>query len=194
MADFGVIADVSLTLTNVLTGALSIFAPAPVAQVHDLQQPISLTPPTLTIFLYDAIEDASARNRPRVRGVAPPNHVTSAKPPMALLLRYLLTPWSPDRPTDQQILGRAMQVLYDNAILSGPQLAGGLAGTDQALKVTLTPLSLEERTRVWNAVQKPYRLSVAYEVRVVNLDTEVVDRLHPVANRDLSYSEGAGNL
>jgi Pvc16 N-terminal domain len=192
--DFAVIADVSLTLENVLTSALSVLAPAPLARVHDLQDPIALAPPTLTIFLFDALEDASARNRPRVRGVALPNSITSTKPPMALLLRYLLTPWSPDRLTDQQILGRAMQALYDDAILSGPQLAGGLAGSDQALKITLTPLSLEERTRVWNAVQKPYRLSVAYEVRVINIDSEVVDSLHPVANRDLSYAEGAGNL
>lgn len=194
MPDFAVIADVSLTLQNVLTGALAVLTPAPVAQVHDLQDPIALAPPTLTLFLFDALEDASARNRPRARGVAAPGSVTSTKPPMALLLRYLLTPWSPDRLTDHQILGRAMQALYDGAILSGPQLAGGLAGTDQALKITLTPLSLEERTRVWNAVQQPYRLSVAYEVRVVNLDSEVVDHLHPVASRDLSYAEGAGKI
>jgi len=32
-------------------------------------------------------------------------------------------------------------------------------------------MKLEELTRVWNALQKPYRLSVCYEVRVVLLDT-----------------------
>jgi hypothetical protein len=107
---------------------------------------------------------------------------------MALLLRYLLTAWSGNRLTDHMILGRAMQVLYDGAILSGPDLQGSLAGTDGALKITLAPLSLEERTRVWHAVQKPYRLSVSYEVRVVNLDTEQQDLLTPVRRRSLDFA------
>jgi hypothetical protein len=191
MADFGVIAAVSETLQTVLTNALSTLAPqpdqAPVAELHDLQGTISTSPARLTIFLFEAVEDPSARNRPRVRGMAPPD-LTLQKPPMALLLRYLLTPWGGNRVTEHQILGRAMQVLYDGAILSGPDLKGSLAGTDDALKVTLAPLSLEERTRVWHAVQKPYRLSVSYEVRVVNLDTEQQDLLTPVRRRSLDFA------
>ena len=62
---------------------------------------------------------------------------------------------------------------------------GSLAAEDQALKVTLAPLSLEERTRVWHAVQRPYRLSISYEVRVVRLDSEVFDRARPVRERSL---------
>lgn len=191
MSDYAVIADVSQTLEKLLNDAMKVFATPPKAQVHDLQDPISLAPPTLTIFLFDVVEDPNVRNRPRLRGVAPPD-VTITKPPMALQLHYLLTPWSKDRSTDQQMLGRAMQVLYDNATLSGPRLVGGLANTDQIFEVVLTPLSLEERARVWNAVHKPYRLSVVYEVRVINLDPESAARLHPVGTRSLNY-EGAGS-
>jgi hypothetical protein len=172
----------------VLTKALSTLKPGPpIAQVHDLQGNIPTSPAQLTIFLFEAGEDPSARNRARVRGVAPPD-LTLRKPPMALLLRYLLTAWSGNRLTDHMILGRAMQVLYDGAILSGPDLQGSLAGTDDALKITLAPLSLEERTRVWHAVQKPYRLSLSYEVRVVNLDTEQQDLLTPVRRRSLNFA------
>ncbi|WP_341771694.1 hypothetical protein [Actinophytocola oryzae] len=42
-------------------------------------------------------EDPTSRNRPPVR-VLPPNAPTSRKPPMALLLRYLITRWGGDRP------------------------------------------------------------------------------------------------
>ena len=190
MPDFNVIADVSLTLQNVLTDALSTLLPAPppIAQVHDLTGAISQSPATLTLFLYDVAEDPSARNRPRIRDVTPPD-VTIRKPPLALMLRYLMTPWSGDRFTDHQILGRVMLTLYDGAIISGPQLAGGLAGSDQALKISPAILTLDERSRVWFAVQRPYRLSVAYEVRVVNVDTEVADRRRPVAARQLDYEE-----
>jgi hypothetical protein len=188
MPDFSVIAATSETLQTVLTNALNTLAPVqpPIAELHDLQGTVSTNPARLTIFLIDTSEDPSARNRPRVRGIAPPD-LTLKKPPIALLLHYLLTPWSGDRLTDHMILGRAMQVLYDGAILSA-DLQGTLAGTDKALKVTLAPLNLEDRTHVWHAVQKPYHLSVSYEIRVVNLDPESEERLHPVSRRSLNYA------
>lgn len=190
MPDFNVIADVSLTLQNVLTDSLSILQPAPppIAQVHDLQGNIPQAPPTLTLFLFDVHEDPSARNRSRIREVNPPD-INIRKPPLALMLRYLLTPWSGDRFTDHRILGRVMQTLYDGAIISGTQLAGGLAGSDQALKITPATLTLDERSRVWFSVQRPYHLSVAYEVRVVNLDSDIADRKRPVGARQLDYEE-----
>ena len=191
MADYNVIADVSTTLQVVLTDAYKTLQPAapPVAEISDLQGVISTDPARVTLFLFEAVEDPSAKNRPRVRATPPPgpppppNRLFLKKPPMALLLRYMLTPWSGDRLTDHKLLGRTFQVLYDGAILSGPQLQGGLAGTDQALKVTLSPLTLEERARVWYAIEKPYRLSITYEIRVVNLDAETIDALVPVSDR-----------
>lgn len=184
MSDFGVIADVSATLQILLSDALSVLAGPPLAEIHDLQGTIATSPAHLTLFLFEAAEDPSARNRPRVRTSSPPD-ISVRKPPLALLLRYLLTPWSGDRVTDHRILGRAMQALYDNAIVSGSALQGGLAGTDAALKITQAPLSLEERTRVWHAVQRPYRLSASYEVRVIELDSERVDLVHPVSRRTI---------
>lgn len=184
MADFDVIASVSQTLQTVLTDALSSLDPQnpPLAEIHDLQGTIPTSPARITIFFFEVIEDPSARNRPRVRGSNPPN-TTLQKPPMALLLRYLFTPWSGDRLTDQRLLGRTMQVLYDDAILAGTQLQGGLANSDQALKLHMAPITLEDRTRVWNAVQKPYRISVTYEVRVVNLDPLQTQEIRAVSSR-----------
>ncbi len=191
MPDYSVIAAASETLQFVLTNALSdlVPIPTPVAEVHDLQGNISTSPARLTIFLFDASEDPSARNRPRVHSNVQ-SDITRKKPPMALLLRYLLTPWSGNRLTDHMILGRAMQSLYEQAILNGSDLQGSLKNTDQALKVTLAPLNLEDRSRVWHSVQKPYRLSVSYEVRVINLDTESEVQLPSVKRRSLDYSEG----
>ena len=181
MPSFNVVDEVSQSLVGVLQGELATLNAT--VETHDLQSPIQNTL-RLTVFLFEAGEDPSARNRPRVRELTAPD-IRISKPPMALLLRYLLTPWGGTESARHAILGRAMQVLYDRPILSGSQLVGSLAAEDQALKVTLAPLSLEERTRVWHAVQRPYRLSVSYEVRVVNLDTEVFDRARPVRQRTL---------
>jgi hypothetical protein len=185
MPDFSVIADVSQTLEVVLTDALSTLAPGPpVAQVHDLSAPGGTNPPRVTLFLFEVGEDASQRNRPAVRGIVAPN-LTTEKPPMPLRLRYLVTPWSSDLLTNHRMLGRVLQVLYDDAILDGPQLQGGLAGSSEALKINLTPLTLEERSRIWHAVQQPYRLSIIYEVRVVNLDPIDQQTVVPVQVRQL---------
>jgi hypothetical protein len=191
MPDFDVIADVSRTLEAVLIDGLSTLVPPPppVAQVHNLQDPIATNPARVTLFLFEAIEDPSQRNRPNVRRdslpPAPPGTRIS-KPPMALLLRYLLTPWGGDRFTEYQLLGRTLQVMYDGAIISGTQLVGAtLQNTDIALKINLAPLTLEERARVFYSVQRPYRLSLSYDVRIVNLDTTTSQSRVPVASREI---------
>ncbi|WP_428268700.1 DUF4255 domain-containing protein [Haliangium sp.] len=173
MPDFDVVADVSETLRSVVTAGLSTLMPppAPTAEVVDLLRPVqSSSSAKVTIFLYEIAEDPSARNRPYLRRPAGAD-VELQRPPMALLLRYMVTPWSGDWSTDQKILGRVLQIFYDNAILSGPQLQAGLAGTSEAIKLTLAPITLEDRARVWYSVQQPYRLSLTYEARVVNLDS-----------------------
>jgi len=184
--DFQVIAAVSETLRDFLDAALTPISVD--AQLNDLTTIPPTTQTLLTVFLFEIGEDPSARNRPRVRDVELTGEVKLAKPPLALVLRYLLTPFSGDRLTDHKILGRVVQTLYEDSILSGPTLKGVLAGTNQALKITMAPLSLEERSRVWYAIQKPYRLSVSYEVRVVNLDPEQASRVQPVRQRTADFA------
>lgn len=196
MANYAVIAAVSETLKAVLLETLSTLSseeePKLSVDIHDLQFADPPSGMLLTIFLFEVGEDPSARNRPRLRENTPPD-VTIRKPPMALLLRYLLTAWAGDRATEQKILGRAIQTLYDRPILSGPDLQGVLINTDEALKVSLAPLSLEDLTRVWHSVQRPYRLSVSYEVRVANLDAEETGRVRPVGRRALDFEELGNN-
>ncbi|HXU34211.1 MAG TPA: DUF4255 domain-containing protein [Thermoanaerobaculia bacterium] len=186
MLDYRVISDVSATLEKALGDALFASVGAK-AEIHDLQGGISISPARVTLFLFETFEDPSARNRPARREVVSPK-LQLHKPPMALELHYLLTPWSDERKTDHFLLGLTLQFFYDHAILAGPVLQGGLAGTDQALKVTLAPLALEDRTRVWHAVQKPYRLSVIYKVRVVNLVSTEIDTVQPVLRRTLDHA------
>lgn len=189
MAGSDVISDVSRMLEDVLTDAMSSLTapPAPVAHVHDLVGTIPTAPALLTLFLYEVCEDPSLRNRPRVRE-ADGNGYQLRKPPMALILRYLLTAWGGDRITEQRMLGRVMHVLYDQSIFSGPTLTGSMTGLDEPLNVTLAPLSLEERARVWWSIQKPYRLSLNYEIRVANLDSEATVAAQPVVRRVLNPS------
>ncbi|MFE7132071.1 DUF4255 domain-containing protein [Streptomyces sp. NPDC057638] len=184
MGDFGVIADVSTVMVDALTESLRGLSQVepPIAELNDLSDAIQTPPPKLTVFLYEIAEDPVSRNRPPVRS-QPPDPPTTRKPPMALLLRYLITPWGGDQETQQRMLGRALQTFYDDAILDGLQLSGTLAAGTDSLHLSLTPLTLDQKSWVWYAIQKPYRLSLNYEVRVVNLDSAVAFPVQPVRSR-----------
>jgi len=191
VGDYNAIADVSVMIRDRLTRALRGLAPpdAPHLQavLDDLANTPDPNPPKLTVFLYEIAEDAASRNRPPVRteptGRSDP--LVIRKPPMALLLRYLITAWGGDQVTQHQMLGRAVQALYDDAILDGAELTGTFAGSTDALHVTLTPLTLDQKSYVWFALQKPFRLSLNYEVRVVNLESIADVPARPVLSRAL---------
>jgi hypothetical protein len=197
MAGSGVIAEVSETLISALDAALRSLFPIqpPQVSLHDLQGNIPTNPGLLAVFLYEVTEDASTRNRPMQRVVAPGGTVLR-KPPMTLILRYLIVPFAGDRMTEQRMLGQAMRTLYDNAIFSGPDLRGspapaGLVGSSDILATTLDPLTLEERTRVWHAVQRPYRLSISYQIRVANIDPTLSVRMPVVRSRNIDPAMAA---
>jgi hypothetical protein len=183
VGDYTVVGDVSTILKDMLTAALADLRPGNIkAELNDLSNTIQVTEPVLTVFLYEIAEDPASRNRPPIRAGGPASLVIR-KPPMALLLRYLITAWGGDQVTQHRMLGRALETFYDNAIIDGPRLSGSLAGTTDALQLTLTPLTLEQKSYVWYAIQKPYRLSLNYEVRVVNLDSAVTSAAAPVTSR-----------
>lgn len=174
MGTYNAIRDVSEILKGVLDTGLDEVGASCV--VHDL-----VTTPavgmTLTLTLYEVAEDPSARNRPDLR-VMVNDKVETRRPPAALLLRYLITAWSGNILDDQRILGRAIQTLYDQAIISGPLLAGtSLIDADEAVVVTMIQQTIEDRTHVWRAYDKAYRLSVNYEVRVMRLESKQAPRV-----------------
>ena len=197
-ATYTTVAVVSGALKNLLTDALAVVDPNDPPQVHlsNLKPVPGGQPPVLTLFLYEISEDVTMRNRPlaRVLGTDAAGEPVYrvAKPPMPLVLRYLVTPWANDRVTEHLLIGRTLQTLYERQIRRGADLSPELATA--SVSVTLAPLNLEERTRVWWSIQEPYRLSLNYEVRVIDLDVSedagVAER--PVRNRDLGAEAGAG--
>src|SRR5215471_483182 len=146
MATFHAIADVSEILRRTLDAGVSTIGATCI--VHDLVTAPSVGM-TLTLTLYEIAEDPSARNKPDLR-IVQNNQVTTQRSPTALLLRYLITAWSGNIVDDQLILGRAVQTLYEQAIISGPDLAGtSLIPNDEAIAVTMIQQTIEDRTHVW---------------------------------------------
>lgn len=138
----------------------------------------------LSLWLYQVTENEFVKNQPMVR-----TNGDLRFPPLALDFHYLVTPFGPSATADQLILGRAMQVLYDNAktLLIDPANE-----VWEELHIILGRLSIEELAQLWEALIEPYRLSVCYTVRVTRLDSERPVVAERVVERSAQYGELPG--
>ncbi len=125
----------------------------------------------LSVWLYRVVRDDQRLN-------APPERVGLDRfrpTPLPLRLHYLLTPIR-ERETSaelgHEVLGKALQVLYEHPVMRGVDLEPGLSPSAVELAIRLETIDLEEITRVWEALDESYRLSVSYEVTVVAVDPE----------------------
>ncbi|RPJ61097.1 MAG: DUF4255 domain-containing protein [Acidobacteria bacterium] len=145
----------------------------------------STTKPKINLFLMRVLENPHAKNQ----DWAPVGVGELQYPPLALDLLYLLTPFSSSKLDEHRVLGEAMRVFYDHSIVTGSFLLGSLAGTTEELKLDLRPCDLEELTKVWNAFNKPYRLSVCYDVRMVFIDSATRQQVTRVIEKTGIYSQ-----
>jgi hypothetical protein len=137
----------------------------------------------VNLYLYRVVESPSTKNQPWPGDrVTPP----SARPALGLQLSYLLTPLG-IRPNDASfqlgddahtMLGVAMLTLQEHPILNDTHIPGFDADTVlpafllnsyEQVKIMLVPTNLEELSKIWATINQPYRLSVAYEVSLVQL-------------------------
>jgi hypothetical protein len=126
----------------------------------------------VNMFLYRVVENAAFKNNDWQvkRGEA----TRIVPPPLALNLYYLLTPYAQNDPltgnaTAHELLGEAMRVFHERAVVPQSALVPGLRGAAEQIKIMLHPLDPDELGRIWSTFSQPFRLSVMYEVSVVQL-------------------------
>lgn len=128
----------------------------------------------LSMWLYRITENEFMRNTP---APAEPDRRLRRQPPLALDLSYLITPFTSSGENDQVLMGKTMQVLHDNGSI---YVRDPLNLVVDEIRVILCRLPLEEVTRIWEALQEPYRLSVCYLVRVIRIDSTELDENAPI--------------
>ena len=133
----------------------------------------------VSLWLYQVQQNEFLRNAPPVR--LPNDDLQST--PLAVNLFYLLTPHTN---SDQMVLGRAMQIFHDNAILLLESQEE--PGRGEELKIMMSHRDLRELAEVWEALQQPYRLSVCYEVRVPRIDSRRVTSPGRVGDRRFDFA------
>ena len=176
MSDYSVIADVGKTLTKLLWDNMKTdpqIRPAILTSEDD----ISLSSPEdiaagnnkkLSFFLYQVAENPHLRNnKMQVTDPVKLKHV-----PLTLDLFYLVTPNTDDSSKDHTLLGKVMQIFYDNAIVKGSILQGSLEGTTEELRVVQYSLPFDELIRLWQSFsERSFKLSVSYQVTPIRIDS-----------------------
>jgi uncharacterized protein DUF4255 len=180
-----VISDVTRTLEEVLKNEQRPANTFDVSLKSPAEEVVQQGGPRVNLFLYRVAENAFGRNQER-QAIG-----TDALeyPPLWLNIFFLLTPFAEDKHDEYRVFGEAMRVLHDNSIISGAALQGSLENTGEELRVDLCPFTLEQLAQIWGALDKPYRLSVCYEVRTVFIDSLIQTPVSRVLEVTTQFSQ-----
>lgn len=129
----------------------------------------------VNLFLYKIEENAYLKNKDWE--VSPTNSNQITPPPLSINLHYLLTAFAQNdqqngNATAHAIIGEAMRVLNENSFVPDTNLAPGLINARERIKVILNNVDLDEMSKIWSTFNEPFRLSIPYEVSVVQLDQQ----------------------
>jgi hypothetical protein len=188
------IAAATATLRNLLLSHVTQLD-ANLADLEVTTQPLDLarkgvSNAQLNLYLYQTVLNGAWRNQAMPRQVRPGE---SAAPPLALNLHYLITAYgrgeADDEAISHRVLGGAMSVLHDHPQLERGEIAIALPNNDlgdqfERVKITPLPISIEELSKLWTVFQTNYRVSAAYEVTVILIDSHTpVKAALPVLKR-----------
>lgn len=173
---------VSSSLRNLLTGQMQL---TPAVPVTILAPDETGGTPRINLFLYRIEENAFLKNQDFM--LKPGDSSQLVPTPLSLNLYYLMTPYAQNDPqtgnsTAHEILGEAMRVFYENSVIPQQFLETDLQGAREDFRIILNALDPEEIGRLWTTFAQPFRLSVRYQISVVQIDQSAA-KVQPMANR-----------
>lgn len=189
MADYTIISDIGSALVKLLRSEM-------VPEVIQNADAIGLCSPAdkgdlvLGLYLYDVRESEEVfETGMRTLGTGEQRY-----PSKFINLFYMVTAYSVSdikfrASEEQRILGRAMQVLMDHAVLDDL-----LFGTDQArgrypVRIDQLRLDNDEKMKLWNMPDVPYKLSLYYKVAPVEMESGRTRKIHRVRQIELDIQE-----
>lgn len=129
----------------------------------------------LNLFLYHAEPNGAWRNMDLPRQVRAGE---TGCPPLALNLYYILTAYgqSDSELVAHVLLGTAMRILHDHPVLGRADIRNALPPSEldaqfERVRITPQPVSLDEVSKLWTGFQSEYRLSAAYQVSVLLIES-----------------------
>ncbi len=175
MADYPIIADVSAFIVRTLRQKM---CPEPIPSPNNIE----ISSPSsqdvdyiLGLYLYDIREENDVTRPVTV----PRGRVKLQVPPKPYSLYYMVfingsSQMGLKAPDIQKIIGRVAQIINDNASVYPRQLQSWLEADEPPIVLSQAKISLEEKVRVWSAINKPYQISLFYKAAPVFLSSEIV--------------------
>jgi hypothetical protein len=189
MSEFTAISAVSASLRKLLLDHIAL----PVSGDVFLESPRVMTEESdtgISLWLYRVVHDAHLLNYPTRRTQADRQPYR----PIPVNLYYLITPIMTEVVDEQNALGRILQTFNDHPTLTTSDVVDIAANARddlrETMRISLDMISLEEATRIWQALQAPYHPSLTYMVQYVSIDADRPERtLSPVSTHTTDYTQ-----
>lgn len=175
MADYTIIADVSSYIVRTLREKM---CPEPVPSPNNIEisSPASQDVDYIVgLYLYDIREELQVAIPPMVKH----GKLQLKKPPKPYSLYYMVfingsSQMGLKAPDIQKIVGKVAQIVNDNNSVYPHQLQPWLDAAEPPIILSQAKMALDEKVRVWQAINKPYEISLFYKAGPILLSSEVV--------------------
>ena len=175
MADYTIISDVSNYILNVLRTKM---CPEPIPSPNNIEVSSPASQDVdyiLGLYLYDIKEDDTVAPPPTIRR----GKLQLQKPPKPYSLYYMVFINSGGQAglkdqDFQKIIGKCAQIVSDNNSVLPNQLQNWLDTQEPPIVLSQAKISLEEKVRVWSAINKPYQISLFYRAAPVYVSSELL--------------------
>ena len=172
MADYPIISDVSSYIVKTLREKM---CPEPIPSPNNIEisSPSSQDVDYLVgVYLYDIREEVEVTSPRYVQR----GRVEISRPPRPFALYYMVFINGSGQmglkdPDIQKIIGRIAQIVNDNNSVYPNELQSWLDTQEPPIVLSQAKISLEEKVRVWQAINKPYQLSLFYKAGPVYLSS-----------------------
>lgn len=156
----------------------------------DVDSDKAISRPAVSLYLYRVTVNEHLRNQLPAAG---PFQTGLSLP---LDLHYLVTIWGNSVFEDHVLLGWVMHKFHTRPMLGVPELPPeSKFRPGDIVHVIPAELSNEDLMRIWEALRRPYTLSVSYIARAVRIDAApAVDQSaeKPVIERKFEFTKGPG--
>jgi hypothetical protein len=167
----------------------------------------------VNLFLHQVTQNAAWRNI-GFPSLAADGSTPLKNPPLALDLHYMLTAYASEDTQAEALLGYAILMLHENAILprsqiqtaltnlpstnpfstnplSNPLSTSGLADQVEMIKITPATLGREEMAWIWTALKADYRPTYCFQASVVLIEPQLSTSIAlPVLSTSISVQAG----
>lgn len=192
MANYTVISDIGNGLVKLLRAGM-------VPEIIANSDAIGLCCPSdkgdmsLGLYLYEIRESEETTGRDmRASGEAAQRY-----PSKFLSLSYMVTAYSSSdvkfrASEEQRIIGKAFQIFMDNPVLDEEYLGEGGKGMTYPVRLELLKLDNEEKLKLWNFPDLPYKLSLFYRVYPVEMESTRMKKASRVVGIEFTAEEKKG--